>query len=431
MSAHIIVGMGFGDEGKGVMTNYLAVQNQAQWVIRYNGGPQAAHTVMFNDTKSSKFGNVRHTFSQFGSGTFAGVRTYLSKHMMVNPISLIDEWKKLNHLDKSIKLDMVHIDPLAPMITPYHIYANRICERILRHGSCGMGISQLAKDLINHPENVIRMKDLKSTDLVERLETIRLSIVEEMKARSFYMGDEPLLSDKLESFKMALAYQKMAKHLNILSNSYDGMTKNDRFIFEGAQGILLDEWHGFHPNTTWSNTTQENALSILKEIGFDKKPSVIGVTRAYITRHGAGPFVNRDYQKKSYEYNTANEWQGKFKYGYIDGVMLDYSSKCIKDHGEYFSFNLAVTHVDEIYNQEQLACDVYEVDGQNQLIRYESDHNLQRQENLGTLIKRAKPMGVYKIDNSVQLLNFIEEHTESKVKYVSYGPMFGDQFSVS
>ena len=103
-------------------------------------------------------------------------------------------------------------------------------------------------------------------------------------------------------------------------------------IFEGAQGVLLDEWYGFHPYTTWSTTTNANADQLLAEHGYDGEVTKHGLVRAYTTRHGAGPFVTEDValtRSIPDDHNDNNPWQQTFRVGYFDAVATRYALEVV------------------------------------------------------------------------------------------------------
>jgi adenylosuccinate synthase len=114
-------------------------------------------------------------------------------------------------------------------------------------------------------------------------------------------------------------------------------------IFEGAQGVLLDENYGFQPHTTWSTVTPQHALEMCEQEGCTDV-TVLGVTRSYATRHGAGPFPTEIMgQVCKDEGNPTNEWQGHLRAGWLDLVLLKYAAKCCgKLDG------LVVNHMDQI-----------------------------------------------------------------------------------
>ena len=133
MEAFAVIGANWGDEGKGLITDFLCRQVENPLVIRYNGGCQAGHTVVSPE-------GVRHVFSHFGSGTLAGAPTYLSKHFVVNPILFNREYDVL--VEKGI-VPKVCVHPDCIVTTPFDMMINQATEKARkgdRHGSCGYGL---------------------------------------------------------------------------------------------------------------------------------------------------------------------------------------------------------------------------------------------------------------------------------------------------
>ncbi len=126
------------------------------------------------------------------------------------------------------------------------------------------------------------------------------------------------------------AYQNFTDRAQIVAGDHltTILQRDGSVIFEGAQGVLLDEWHGFHPHTTWSTITLANAETLLAEAGYTGQVSRIGITRGYATRHGAGPFVSEDGELTCLLPDAANvngDWQQGFRVGWLDLVMLRYA----------------------------------------------------------------------------------------------------------
>ena len=336
MQAHIVCDLGFGDSGKGSWTDYLCRKTGAGLVVRYNGGAQAGHNVHLPDGR-------HHTFHQWGSGTLAGVSTLLSQYMLVNPMALPLEALKLQALGIKDPYSELYIDGRAKITTPYHVAVNRLREWDRgdgRHGSCGMGIGETVDFDIQDSESTIYAADLKDRGLLaqkwerqfymtkDRVGDIVYRVREGDKpasrsivwsANSFYNDPE-----QKEAFDVFL---EIAKSLKILDQRGVGaLLGNSRnLVFEGAQGVLLDETYGFAPHTTWSNTTPENAHAILKEAGYPGKVITHGVIRAYMTRHGNGPLPTESrYAKFTEDDNPTNEWQGDFRAGWLDIPLLRY-----------------------------------------------------------------------------------------------------------
>ncbi|MFC9556404.1 adenylosuccinate synthetase [Rhodococcus sp. NPDC056960] len=330
----IVVDLGFGDAGKGATVDWLcAPENglQVAAVVRFNGGAQAAHNVVVDGR--------HHTFSQFGSGTFSGVPTVLSRHVLVEPIALAAEARTLTRLGVPNPLRLLHIDPRALLTTPIHVAANRAREDARgegRHGSCGKGIGETAAYALDHPD-APRVRDCHHPAV--------------LRAKLAAMADHcrRLVSPTVHRWPdvddMVTMYGEFAAAVRI---SDDGdlaaLADGGRLVFEGAQGVLLDEWRGFHPHTTWSTVEPSNARALSVECGHDSH--VLGVTRTYTTRHGAGPMPteNRALGALLPElHNDTGNYQGTFRIGDLDEVLLRYAATVCGGVD-----SLAVTHLDAV-----------------------------------------------------------------------------------
>ncbi|QIS04888.1 adenylosuccinate synthetase [Nocardia brasiliensis] len=325
----VVVDLGFGDAGKGATVDWLCSADaglEVSAVVRFNGGAQAAHNVIAEGR--------HHTFAQFGSGTFSGVPTLLSRHMLVEPIALAAEAEQLAVLGVRDPLSLLRIDGRARLTTPIHIAANRAREDARgssRHGSCGRGIGETAAYALTHAAptvaDCLRPKVLRHK--LERLAAHYGPLIAGSEHRY-----EPI-EDLVEM------YREFAAAVRIVGDEQlAGFARRGRLVFEGAQGVLLDEWRGFHPHTTWSTVEPRNARALLAEIG--ATCDVLGVTRTYMTRHGAGPFPTEDPALDLLErHNTTGRYQGEFRLGHLDPILLRYA---IAVSGGIDA--LAVTHLD-------------------------------------------------------------------------------------
>lgn len=330
MKAYIVIGLGYGDEGKGTITDALCRQFCAKLVVRFNGGGNAAHTVCTPDGK-------RHIFSQFGSGTLAGAKTLLSRYMLVNPLAMINEAEALRAVGVPDAMDRVYIDERAMITTPFHIALNRLREMsrgVNLHGSCGMGIGETMAYALAHPSESICAKDLRSPDLTKKLAILQQILMGEYSQLLLIRTENAEREMKRLCHPVSdivMRYVDFAKRVHILSpqQTADLMSDHSLVVFEGAQGVLLDEDFGFAPYTTWSKTTAVNARSILHEFNLPHRPTVIGVTRTYSTRHGAGPFVSENPKLPFVDPNNPfNPWQKGFRVGDLDLVTLKYAIQC-------------------------------------------------------------------------------------------------------
>lgn len=305
--AHIVIGLGFGDEGKGVTTSYLSHLFPNSIVCRFNGTAQAGHTVVVGDK--------RHVFSHFGAGTLQGLPTYWSSFCPVHPMNFYNEREALVRLGVNPR---IIIDNDCEIITPYDMLANRLDPQNRNHGTVGLGFGKT----IERVEAGLSLK----------ISSQNLSIIE---IRDYYQNKYPeiftdeLLTDYTDMFgEFWFRLDYLLKHSE--RKYQHGVNREfDNFIFEGAQGIMLDQNYGYFPNVTRSNTTSENALSLLNK-HFDEI-NVYYVTRAYATRHGAGYFPNEvrvgllDLVNTENETNVYNEFQSDFRYGDLSGYDINFA----------------------------------------------------------------------------------------------------------
>lgn len=317
--AIITVGLQFGDEGKGALVDFLCEQHlrDVDYVVRYSGGSQCAHNVV-RDGKE-------HTFAQFSSGSLLGVGTYLGPNIIIDPSAMLQEAKSLGKLMRSYesirKLMTIHPDCLVS--TPYHKIVNQIKAR---SDSCGKGIGETRNYWLKYGEDAIFASDLKDKSKLRRkLELLRQRYL--LEAQDW--GNDVISNN--ENFRAifwgANAISACVNHyLDLSSFNIREIELKGTVIFEGAQGVLLDEYHGFHPYTTWSTVTPHHAFEMCAH--FDKIETV-GVMRAYTTRHGAGPLPTEFSSLADLlqdERNPTNPYQGKFRFGALDFELLRYAA---------------------------------------------------------------------------------------------------------
>lgn len=353
MKSEIVVGLGFGDEGKGTIVDYLARQVDGDCtVVRYNGGAQAAHNVVTPEGK-------HFTFAQFGSGTLAGARTHLSACMIVNPMNMLNEARELAiGCRQWDAFDRLTVDPDALVTTRFHMAYNRIQEIMRgkdRHGSCGQGVGATVEYGIKIAGRlgVLRVGHLADKDITNN--ALR-------RLREFYIGALPINADFVAEDHETLAYElDILRNLDIATavEDYYFWSKivekrpdtylDGNLIFEGAQGTLLDEDYGTAPYNTWSKCRTDNAFQILNRLG--RTPTrTIGVTRTYMTRHGAGPFPTENKAVRFPEFhNEQGTYQGGWRQGWLDLGLLRYS---LAHNG---CDEIAVTHMDYLQDENRVA----------------------------------------------------------------------------
>lgn len=309
---YVVLGLAYGDEGKGTMVDYLCRHYGIGSVVRFSGGPQASHHVT---TPEGKW----HGFSQWSSGTLAGAKTFLNQHMIIEPYAMANEAKRLK--EEFGEAPRLSIHPDCLVITPWHWKLNRLKEKqrgAARHGSCGMGVGETVEDNLTHGDGVraYEIRDPKYS----KLYGIRQRKIEEARKLAGDNGAEWLASDTAAEVYM--------DHHRIANEPYFNLSDkmpSENTIYEGSQGLLLDQAIGFAPYHTWSDLTPKNTTSQTKEI--------IGVIPGFWTRHGAGPFVTEEPELPNIlhrhpltfdAFNQTGEWQGSLRYGFFDLVALKY-----------------------------------------------------------------------------------------------------------
>lgn len=353
--AFLIAGLAYGDEGKGITTAALAQYhcNSKALGIRYNGGPQAAHNVI---TKNG----VHLCFQQFSSVMFIPEsRTYLSRFMLVDPVLMIPEAQALEAAGIPEPMRRMFVDGRCIVITPFQRALNRLTEMSRgddRHGSVGLGVGQAREDHLAHGDAVLTVRDLKNPGLArDKLEWHRALAkrkAKELKVPATTSAWREL--GVLESSSIVTWYvERYTQWISLvtLSDTLPVAPEYWGAFFEGAQGMLLDETHGFQPHTTWTDITFRNAETLIRESDAKFWDIVkIGVLRAYFTRHGAGPFDTED-PKMAKElpeaHNTSQEYAGSFRIGHFDMDLAKYSRDRIGGVNR-----LSLTHLDRFCNRE-------------------------------------------------------------------------------
>jgi len=333
MNAKIIVDLGFGDSGKGITTDFLCKQNHlSNIVVRFSGGQQAGHNV--------KIDNISHVHSNYGSGTLRGVPTYFSEHCTVYPVTMLREKVVLHKIDID---PILYIHPLVNVTTPGDIAYNRLTEKKLGHGSCGLGVGATMNRNINTGYKLFGI-DLTNTIILEqKLKAIYdyyIGLIDNEEEICFF---NDIFVKEIDMFNFSV------EKLNINIKSYEFLKNFYNIIFEGSQGILLDMDHGIFPNVTYSNTTSKNALQICKKIGITDI-EIFYPTRCYHTRHGSGWMSNQKDVKlinNQDEINIFNEWQKDFKIGEVDYDLLNYALSIDNIYSEGITKNLVVTCLDQ------------------------------------------------------------------------------------
>jgi adenylosuccinate synthase len=413
----VVVDLGYGDAGKGTVVDWLCASRPVTTVVRFNGGAQAGHNVVQPDGR-------HHTFAQFGSGTFHGVPTHLSRFVVVDPLALAAEADHLASVGVPGALELLTVDREALLATPYHRAANRareIARGADRHGSCGMGVGEAMAYALAFPADAPRVGDcLAPAVLGRKLALLRDRLTTEVAslgpAEPAAVRPAPMVA--LEAPPVGdcvAAFRAFAEHVSIVDSSWlDTVLRAGTAVFEGAQGVLLDEWHGFHPYTTWSTTTFANADSLLASAGLAGAATRLGVLRAVTVRHGPGPLVTEDPTLDAPEpHNPTNAWQGRFRFGHFDAVAHRYAVEVAGGVD-----GLALTCLDVAERLPLRLCVGYS--GGPSLVPGPAG-DLARQERLTARLMRATPV---LSDVPPDVTSAVESELGVRVVVRSYGPTY-------
>lgn len=362
MKIEAVIGANYGDEGKGLFTEYLCRNRPKPLVVMSNGGCQRGHTV--NNVERG----IRHVFHHFGSGSLVGASTMFSKTFLLNPMMFIKELNDLNRL--GVTLD-AHRSPECTLQLPSDMFINQQLEKHRelsnnKHGSCGWGIW----------ETIVRNRDYKSLQFEDFLsmsndskkkymhDTLDWQIENRLKVEdSLKIDEETLNIIRSEGFcnhfidDCCLMAERCAclESSNLVECAENA--EYETIVVENAQGLLLgttyapqDENGRVDIHTTPSKTGLAGAL---ESLGYsvdsnDVTPNYI--SRTYITRHGAGPFPeetsNLKFKDKT---NIYNEYQDSMRFGKMDYDAAISALKRIS--ADAHSFNcvpkLVLTHMNE------------------------------------------------------------------------------------
>lgn len=360
-----LLGLGFGDCGKGLFTDHLCGHLQAHTVVRFNGGAQAGHNVVLADGR-------HHTFSQFGAGSFhAGVGTVLASPVVVHPTALRVEEAALRQAGVHDAFSRLLIDARCRVTTPFHQAAGRLREWARgedAHGSCGVGVGETVRQALAAPEGALRYGDLMHpARALDQLEASRVALLNELAhvappnaeaAQELAMvRDDSLARRWLDAVAPCLLQSPPASADRIAQR----LVRPGTVVFEGAQGVLLDEWRGFHPHTTWSSISTDAVEAVLRDLGIGAAVQHLGVLRSYLTRHGAGPLPTHDpaLDARLAEPHNADEgWQGAFRRGHPDAVLLRYALGAVG-----VLDGLVASHLDAVEGTGLRWCASYRVAG--------------------------------------------------------------------
>lgn len=365
----VVIGANFGDEGKGLMTDYFchqaAAEGKSSCVVLHNGGAQRGHTVCLPD-------GTRHVFHHFSSGTFAGAFTYFAPTFVLNPMLLMDEVK-----DFPAQTRAMFADPKCMVSTPYDMMFNQIVEEERgeeKHGSCGCGIFETISRY-KHPKFSLPYLDMlqlqRSGDFTGFLENIRDNYYGKRLPRGVPEKWRDIWSSKTLIQNYIADFYEMQRYVGPCTNKRKALLSFfDMLVFEGGQGLLLDQNNqDYFPHLTPSNTGLKNPARIIRNLyqTMEREVEVCYVTRSYITRHGAGRLDNECAASDlspmvEDKTNAPNIHQGVLRYTKLDVNSL--TNRIKKDFALFnksdWKLSLAVTHLDQLALAEPLPANLFD-----------------------------------------------------------------------
>ena len=347
----IVVGTQWGDEGKGKIVDWLS--SEADVVVRFQGGHNAGHTLVI-DGKTYKL-------RLLPSGTVReGKISIIGNGVVVDPWALIDEIKEMKSKGVEVDENNLILSEAANLILPYHKEMDEIREDaagIAKIGTTRRGIGPAYEDKVGRRS--IRVMDLASeSNLDKRLEAALIhhnALRKGLKQKVF--KKDKLIKDLLKIAPQILKFsQPVWKKLN------EYKSKGKKILFEGAQGILLDVDHGTYPFVTSSNTVASTAATG-SGLGSNNECYVLGITKAYTTRVGEGPFPTEQKNKigdllgtRGKEFGTVTS--RKRRCGWFDAVLVRQTIKISGING------IALTKLDVLDELDEIKmCTSYKLNG--------------------------------------------------------------------
>ena len=351
MANVVVVGSQWGDEGKGKIVDWLS--ERADVVVRYQGGHNAGHTLVID--------GVSYKLSLLPSGLVRGKFSVIGNGVVVDPHHFVTEIEKLTAQGVSITPEVLRVAENAPLILSLHRELDALREDSnsgLKIGTTRRGIGPAYEDKVGR--RAIRVCDLSEPEtLMDKIERL----LTHHNALRRGMGAAEISSEAIHGELMAVADKILPFMDRVWELLDERRKKGERILFEGAQGALLDNDHGTYPFVTSSNTVAGQAApgSGLGPTAIDY---VLGITKAYTTRVGEGPFpteqdneIGQFLGEKGHEFGVVTG--RKRRCGWFDAVIVKQTVRTSGIHG------IALTKLDVLDGMDEIkVCVGYELDGQ-------------------------------------------------------------------
>ena len=412
----VVVGSQWGDEGKGKIVDWLS--EQADIVIRFQGGHNAGHTLVID--------GVTYKLRLLPSGIVRkGKISIIGNGVVVDPWALLEEIQEIKSKGVEVNTDNFIISESANLILPFHREIDEIREDAAgksKIGTTRRGIGPAYEDKVGRRS--IRVMDLRSEkNLDQRLE----SVLVHHNAIRKGLGKKIFKKDQLKSDLLKIA-PKILKFSQPVWLKIDKFKKQKKkILFEGAQGILLDVDHGTYPFVTSSNTVASSAATGTG-CGLNSINYVLGITKAYTTRVGEGPFpteltdgIGELLGTRGKEFGTVTS--RKRRCGWFDGVLV---RQTIKISG---IDSIALTKLDVLDELSEIKiCIGYEIESKSYNYFPSEEYLFDKIKPIYKTIRgwKASTEGVNNINNlpknAIQYIKLLEELIEAEISVVSTGP---------
>ncbi|WP_133126736.1 adenylosuccinate synthase [Legionella nagasakiensis] len=351
----VVIGTQWGDEGKGKIVDLLT-QN-AQVVVRYQGGHNAGHTLKINGEKT--------VLRLIPSGMLRPyVQCYIGNGVVLSPQALLDEIRELEHKGIDVR-SRLHISQACPLILPSHIALDKARE--LHKGKSAIGTT--GRGIGPAYEDKIARRALKVSDLLDQ-ERFATKLSELLEYHNFLLTNyyqQPAIDEQLLLQESAVWAEELKSLVtDVTTCLHEHRKKGDAILFEGAQGVYLDIDHGTYPFVTSSNTC---VGSVVNGAGFGPRylDYILGITKAYTTRVGGGPFptelhddIGRRLAERGNEFGAVTGRPRRC--GWFDAVLLRRSIELNSLSG------LCITKLDVLDGLETVCIAVAYRDAQGKLL---------------------------------------------------------------
>ncbi|KOF53607.1 adenylosuccinate synthetase [Achromobacter sp. DMS1] len=386
----VVIGTQWGDEGKGKIVDWLA--ESVQGVVRFQGGHNAGHTLWINGKKT--------ILRLIPSGIMhPGVTCYIGNGVVLSPEALLKEIEELEAAGLDVR-SRLQISEICPLILPYHVAVDKAREARkgeAKIGTTGRGIGPAYEDKV--ARRAIRVQDLFNPSLFDE------KLAELLDYHNFvltkYLGAEAVSASEVRDQAMALAPAIAPMVKDVSSNLYALQQEGKRLLFEGAQGALLDVDHGTYPYVTSSNCVA-GAASAGAGVGPQSLDYVLGITKAYTTRVGSGPFPTELVDEIGTRLATIGKEFGSVtgrprRCGWFDGAALKRSVRLNGISG------LCITKLDVLDGLETIQLGVgYRVNGE---------------------FRDVLPYGAHAVAQAEPVLEELPGWSESTVGITEYGKL--------